>query len=53
MLYGVHLFFFSRAESRIEQMRSEVKVIMEKHVLPINASIPRGEPTFFRKQVIL
>jgi hypothetical protein len=52
ILYGVHLFFFARAESRIEQMRSEATGIMENHVLPINDSIPLGEPTFVRNQVI-
>jgi hypothetical protein len=52
ILYGVHLFFFSRAESRIEQKISGTKVTMENHILSINTSVTMGEPIFVRNQVI-
>jgi len=52
VLYGVHLFFFSRAEFRIEQKRSATKPAMQNYTLPTNDSISMEKPTFVRNQVI-
>jgi len=52
VLYGVHLFFFSRTESRIEQKRSATKPAIQNNTLPTNDSISMEKPTFVRNQVI-
>jgi ABC-type multidrug transport system fused ATPase/permease subunit len=48
LLYGVHLFFFSRAESRLEQKISETKSTMGNPILSTNASIIMEKPPFVR-----
>jgi hypothetical protein len=52
ILYGVHLFFFARSGSRIEQKISDVPVTMQNHIPWINPSTTQAEPTLVRNQVI-
>jgi hypothetical protein len=50
LLYGVHLFFFSRAESRIEQKQPETRSSMGNHILSTTASIIMEQPHFVRNE---